>query len=340
MKNIIFLTHAEKGPSGGAKYIYRYSQIINQIKNFSSEVLHIKKKRTSKYKNSINKILNLKKDITSGWQYKDITCAKNFKYKWFENKINLKQNFDFDNRKDFVILPEIFAHLANELLIKKKIEYGIFIQNGYSINSTNNDDKLKKAYKNAKFILSISKDTTNCIKLKFPKLKTKILKVSYFLDLGEVNFSKKKNLITYMNRKLPQHSNLVISYLKPNLSKKWKLHNLQNLSEKKTYDLLKKSKIFLSFSNLEGFGLPPLEAALAGNSVIGYTGEGGNEYWQEPLFLKINSGEINKFVLKIIDKINKSNFKKNFPKKKYTILKKKFSKEMELKNIKNFLRLI
>ena len=340
MKNIIFLTHAEKGPSGGAKYIYRYSQIINQIKNFTSEVLHIKKKRTSKYKNSINKILNLKKDITSGWQYKDITCAKNFKYNWFENKINLKQNFDFDNKKDFVILPEIFAHLANEFLIKKKVKYAILIQNGYSINSTNDEQKLDTAYKNAKFILSISKDTTNCIKLKFPKLKTKILKVSYFLDLGEVNFSKKKNLITYMSRKLPQHSNLVISYLKPNLSKKWKLHNLQNLSEKKTYDLLKKSKIFLSFSNLEGFGLPPLEAALAGNRVIGYTGEGGNEYWQEPLFLKINSGEINKFVLKIIDKINKSNFKKNFPKKKYTILKKKFSKEMELKNIKNFLRLI
>ena len=210
MKNIIFLTHAEKGPSGGAKYIYRYSQIINQIKNFSSEVLHIKKKRTSKYKNSINKILNLKKNITSGWQYKDITCAKNFKYNWFENKINLKQNFDFDKKKDFVILPEIFAHLANEFLIKK-IKYAILIQNGYSINSTNDEQKLDSAYKNAKFILSISKDTTNCIKLKFPKLKTKILKVSYSLDLGEVNFNKKKNLITYMNRKLPQHSNLVIS---------------------------------------------------------------------------------------------------------------------------------
>ena len=340
MKNIIFLTHAEKGPSGGAKYIYRYSQIINQIKNFTSEVLHIKKKRTSKYKNSINKILNLKKEITSGWQYKDITCAKNFKYKWFENKINLKQNFDFDNKKDFVILPEIFAHLANEFLIKKKVKYAILIQNGYSINSTNDEQKLDSAYKNAKFILSISKDTTNCIKLKFPKLKTKILKVSYFLDLGEVNFGKKKNLITYMNRKLPQHSNLVISYLKPNLSKKWKLHNLQNLSEKKTYDLLKKSKIFLSFSNLEGFGLPPLEAALAGNCVIGYTGEGGNEYWQKPLFTKINSGEINTFVLRIIDKINKNNFKKDFSKKNYNVLKTKFSKENEIKNIKNFLKLI
>ena len=66
MKNIIFLTHAEKGPSGGAKYIYRYSQIIDEIKNFSSEVIHIKKKKTSKYKNSINKILNIKKKHHQG----------------------------------------------------------------------------------------------------------------------------------------------------------------------------------------------------------------------------------------------------------------------------------
>ena len=58
MKNVIFFTHAEKGPSGGAKYIYKYSQIIDEIKNFSSEVIHIKKKKTSKYKDSINKLLN------------------------------------------------------------------------------------------------------------------------------------------------------------------------------------------------------------------------------------------------------------------------------------------
>ena len=86
--------------------------------------------------------------------------------------------------------------------------------------------------------------------------------------------------------------------------------------------------------------MPPVEAALAGNHVIGYTGEGGNEYWQKPLFTKVNSGEINKFVLNIIDIINKNNFKKNNFKRKYNMLKKNFSKENEIKNIKNFLKLI
>ena len=192
MKNIIFFTHAEKGPSGGARYIYRYSQIIDEIKNFSSEIIHIKKKRTSKYKNSINKILNLNKHKFSGWKINEITYTKNFKYNWFKSKIKLKENFNFDYKKDFIILPEIFAHFADELLIQKKVNYAIFVQNGYSIESTNNEKILFKAYKNAKFILSGSKNTSDCIKLRFPKLKTKILKISYFLDTGDVDFDKKK----------------------------------------------------------------------------------------------------------------------------------------------------
>ena len=86
--------------------------------------------------------------------------------------------------------------------------------------------------------------------------------------------------------------------------------------------------------------MPPVEAALAGNQVIGYTGEGGNEYWKKPLFTKINSGEINKFVKTIINRINKSNLTKNYSKNQYKRLKKKFSKENEIKNIRKFLKLI
>tara|TARA_Y100000591_G_C21781683_1_gene671436 strand:+ start:9 stop:1031 length:1023 start_codon:yes stop_codon:yes gene_type:complete len=340
MKNIIFLTHSEKKPSGGAKYIYRYSQIINEIKNFSSEVIHIKKKKSSKLRDSINKKLNFKRGVHSGWQFEDITYSRNFKYKWFDNKINIKQNFYFNKKKDFVILPEIFAHIADDLLIKNKINYAILVQNGYVINSTNNEKKLFKAYKNAKFILSSSGDTTECIKLKFPKLKLKILKVSYCIKFGEINFRSKKNIITYSSRKLPQHSNLVISYLKPHLPTKWSLKNLHNLSNREFTSSIKKSKIFLSFSYLEGLGLPPVEAALTGNQVIGYTGEGGNEYWEKPLFTKINFGQINQFVKTIIKRTNKDELKKNYSKKKINKLKKKFSALSEIKSINKFLKLI
>lgn len=340
MKNIVFISHAEKGASGGAKIIYHYSEIINNLEKFTSEVVHIKKKKIAKFKNSIQKRLKLNISKDTGWQLDEICALKNFKYSWFNHNVKTKNNLEFNKKKDFVILPEIFSHLASDLLIKKRIKYSIFVQNGYVISSTNNEKKLLKAYENALFILSYSSDITRCINLKFPKLKTKIINVSYALDIGNFSYKDKKNIITYMGRKLPQHSNLVINYIKNYLPKNWIIKNLNNLSEKSIYNELKKSKIFLAFSSFEGLPLPPAEAALAGNHVIGYTGEGGKDYWKKPIFTEINSGDIYTFVKEIIKKIEYLNTFKTLPKKKYFDLKKMFSKEQEFRNIKNFLKFI
>ena len=341
IKNIIYVSHAERGASGGAKIIYRHSEIINSLKNFSSEVIHLKKNRLSKIKISVKKKFKIgTQDKESGWQFNDLQAVKKFNYKWFDHKIKTRDKLSFNKKKDFVILPEIFAHLADDLCVRNDIGYAIFVQNGYVISSTNNEKKLSLAYKKAKFIISYSEDITKCIRLKFPNLKTKIIKISYSLDLKNFKMSHKKNMITYMSRKLPQHSHLVTNYLKSYIPKSWLIKDLNNLNEKKTYDYLKKSKIFLSFSNMEGLPLPPAEAALAGNYVVGYTGEGGNEYWKKPLFIKINSGEIKTFVKEILNKILDIKLGKNPSKKQISYLRLKFSKSREFNNIKKFLKCI
>ena len=105
----------------------------------------------------------------------------------------------------------------------------------------------------------------------------------------------KKNLITFMPRKLSDHFHILSLFLFKKLPKKWRMESLNNLDEKKLFSKLAKSKIFLSFSYTEGFGMPPLEAAIAGNKVIGYTGGGGKEYWNKPIFEEIQSGDIKNF---------------------------------------------
>ena len=44
MKNIIFLSSADKKPFGGNKIIYQFSNYINSQRQFSSQVVHIKKR--------------------------------------------------------------------------------------------------------------------------------------------------------------------------------------------------------------------------------------------------------------------------------------------------------
>ena len=79
--NIIYLCHAEKGPSGGAKIIYKHSDLINKLKKrFTSQVLHIKKKKSKKWSNSLSKVFRSKGPKYTGWSSKDITVKKDFKF--------------------------------------------------------------------------------------------------------------------------------------------------------------------------------------------------------------------------------------------------------------------
>ena len=310
--NIIYICTADKGPAGGPKVIYNHSDIINKInKNVTSEVLHIKKKKYRKWNTSIKKFLNIKNSQYFGWKLNDITVEKNFKSKWLNSNIKIKNTLNFNKNKDFVIFPEIFAHLAADLLRGTGVHYAIFVQNGYLLNITNDYKKLNEGYKNAKFILSYSKDITNCINLGFKNCKNKILKTNTSVDIKKFNFKiKKNNIITYMPRKLSHHSENLVFFLKNKLPKGWKLKSLSNLTEEKIYQELSRSKIFLSFSNMEGLGIPPIEAAIAGNHVIGYPGEGGKDYWKKPIFTEIPHGNLSKFSSEILAFIKKKKFKK------------------------------
>ena len=202
------------------------------------------------------------------------------------------------------------------------------------MNSTNNFVNLKKSYDGANLIITTSKYSVSYLNNMFPNLKKKIFKVNLSVDSNKFKINKKTNLITYMPRKLPEHSNLLLFYLKNLLPKNWRILPLVNVSEKKIIRSLSISKIFLSFSNFEGLGIPPIEAALSGNKVIGYVGGGGSEYWKKPIFTKVENGEIEDFAKKIIKNIK--SYKKNWiikSKKSRLQLSNYYSKKSEKKSL-------
>ena len=52
--NIIYISISEKGPSGGGKILYKHSDLINNLNNrFTSQVLHLKKRKSKKWVNSL-----------------------------------------------------------------------------------------------------------------------------------------------------------------------------------------------------------------------------------------------------------------------------------------------
>jgi len=323
MKSIIYICPTAKNkPTGGIKIIYRHVEILSKLlpKEIDSKIFH----------------------------FEDF----NFKCDWFPHNVNFKKSSTFDSTKEFVIIPEWMAVYHAKILQKADVKYGIFVQNGFYLNSKpkNNfsDQEIKEAYEKAKIIISYSDEITECIKLTFPKSESKILRINISVDNSKFNcneeiFKNKENLITYMPRKKKDHASKLLFILKQHLPDNWDVKSIDNITELEVMKFFKKSKIFLSFSDLEGFGLPPLEAALCGNSIVGYTGESGKEYWNPPVFEEVFSGDLRTFANKVISKVE--NFSKNnyiFDKYKSYInkLAEKYSVEKEQRSLLPLIDLI
>tara|TARA_B100000902_G_C27265757_1_gene893423 strand:- start:330 stop:1370 length:1041 start_codon:yes stop_codon:yes gene_type:complete len=338
--NVIYIVASEKGISGGEKVIYRHSDMLNKyFKNISSEIIPLKKNKISKYKNSFFKILKQKNKFT-GWSIEDIEIKTSHNPKFDVSNPRFRNKFSFNKKKDFIILPEIFAHLAKDLLITNQIPYAIFVQNGYALDSTNNFKMLDEAYKHAKLILSVSDDTTKMINHVYGRYSKDILKLNLAIGSDEIKENlKKQNLITYMPRKLPMHSQKLIFLLRNKLPSNWNIKALENISDFEFYNFLRKSKLFLSFSYMEGLGAPPIEAAKEGNKVIGYTGEGGKDYWKKPIFTEIPNGNLDLFMTEIMQFINSKKPHSIFLKQRVKLLK-KYSTKSELKSLRTLINKI
>lgn len=272
MKNIIYFCPSLNTPIGGVKIIHRHSELINKLGG-SSELYY-------------------------GYAHsEEIT--------WFQHNARIRGESNFNRERDFVILPESLILNFWRQLKELNIEYGIFVQNGYLVTKGIAHDELYECYESAKYIICISEDAVRCVNAFFPHTENKIIRVIYSVDQELFKAAPvKSNTICYMPRKMKEHSDLLTTILSRKLPHGWELVPITGMNEMQVASALAHSKIFLAFSDFEGLPLPPIEAAFSGNVVIGYTGQGGREYWNPPIFEAVETGDIVSFLTRVMSKVH------------------------------------
>jgi hypothetical protein len=288
---IIYLSNADDTPTGGIKVIYRHAELLTEL-GADAYVMHPD---------------NL-----------DFRCT------WFEHNTRLLHSRELIPESDFLIIPEIFAGAIGQDCIDQHVRYAIFVQNGYATHSlmlSHKFDMLERVYQAADLILSISEDTGRMVTFNYPRLDpARLMRAQYsiherfMVDNSAVKAAAKPT-ITLMTRKMADHADRVLYALQQQLRTHkpmgpWQIVPIHNADESTVATVLSASRIFLSFSDFEGLPLPPLEAAIAGNLVIGYTGQGGREYWHEPNFQEIAQGDIRGFVTAVCDAMRRIDTKR------------------------------
>lgn len=289
---IIFYCPLGKMPNGGHKVIYKTVELLNNS-GVDAYIFHE---------------------------------IKNYKLKWFD----FSKKVRFINKipkSSHIIIPEVCLLNINKNILKNA--YSILVQNGYYIfnNCESNEfyKKLIKIYLKAEHIYCVSSDTAKCVLNQFPDIKNKIVNFTPYINysiftISQKDYLLKKNIITIMIRKNPELASNIIKHLNYRLPINWKIIKIDRLHEKEVARNLKSSKIFINVPGFEGFPAPPIEAALAGNTVIGSTGNGAKVYWKFFKYPSVELGDTNEICKYVLMEIKKNNFfkKKNLNQNRIT----------------------
>ncbi len=330
---LYFISPYNKYPTGGVKQIYRQVDHLNTA-GFKAFVVHPKNGQRSNWFQNTTKILYNER----------IFITRKLKLKK-KIKLYIRAIFGINNDpidiNGILIIPEIYGNDIQ--LFNPEMKYVVFNQNCYY---TFNDYSYQNTqtpypYHSNRHLatLVVSEDSKNYLNFAFPD--AQIHRITLGIDPKTFCYhSVKKKQIAFMPRKLSNDIIQIINIIKArNKIPNWEFIPIDNKSETEVSSTLKESALFMSTNHKEGFGLPPAEAMACGCIVIGYSGQGGQEYFKEKFSYPITEGEIINFAKQV------ENIAMAFEKQKNNIQEKgknaatyintNYSLELEQQNIIN-----
>jgi hypothetical protein len=223
---------------------------------------------------------------------------------WYEGRVPLETEGEIVSGRDFVVLPECHLQAFGAQLVAQRIPYAIFVQSAYLVGAGQTRELVRAAFAEASLVFSISDDSTRYLRWMFPDLGEKLIPLRWSVPTDRFRpADQRSRLITFMPRRMADHSMRVIELLSMRLPSTWRIQAIERLTERQVAEVFRQSQIFMAFSGMEGLPLPPVEAALAGNRVVGYHGQGAREYWDPALFREIEPGNLMGFAEAVLEEV-------------------------------------
>jgi glycosyltransferase involved in cell wall biosynthesis len=204
---------------------------------------------------------------------------------------------------DIVVVPDYYGPGLHELIDGPR--YIIFNQGAHY---TFNHIPFSKSGAGAPYIdvpnlvglLTVSEDSAGILRFAYPHLKVEIARVVVDSDVFFPGSGKRERRLAFLtHRRTEEREQLLHLIRSAGVLRRWSLLPIEGQTENRTAALLRDSSIFLSFSERDGFGLPPAEAMASGCFVIGYSGMGGREFFDPSYCLPIADGDLLSFATAI-----------------------------------------
>jgi glycosyltransferase involved in cell wall biosynthesis len=255
-----YLTPHTNAPSGGVRVLYRHVDTLNAM-GISAAVLH---------------------------------AQEGFRCAWFENdtRIVYPRNLVL-SAQDVLVVPEYYG--VGLSARPPEVRVVVFNQNAYrTFDALPPDARPGDPYAGVPSLTSlmtVSTDNQRFLELAFPDLPVHLCRPVVDRAIFHPGADEPRGrVLGYVRAHRPREAQIlerVMAARRPD----WSVVAASGLSERQIAELLRRCSVFVSFSELEGFGLPPAEAMASGAYVVGYTGGGGDEFF-DPAFCRSTTGTL------------------------------------------------
>lgn len=324
MGNLYFFCIDDGRPAGGIRKIYRHVDILNKH-GLPAYVLHpepgmrcswFRNETPIRYARVPLRILCQeeafpKKSLKNAWGilregYRSIVDPAFRAAMAAELKRRLEYKLNPDRRRtlveigksDVIVFPEIYGR--DVLQVFPECRKAIFNQNVYYtfLEYPVPADTVEVPYHDPGVLgtVVVSEENRQYLNFLFPR--HRVLRVRHGIDTSVFSYSEeKKRQVAFMGRKLSGQVQHILSALKlrGNMDG-YSFVCIENRTESETARIMRESMIFLSFSTLEGFGLPPVEAMSCGCIVVGYHGNAGKEYFDPAFSFPVDAEDVAGFI--------------------------------------------